>query len=177
MYRELKRILYPGRFQPFHNGHLHVVEDLLKEYDEVVIVIGSADQGFTCRNPFTASERLEMIDKALRNKGISRDEYWLIPVPDINKPLAWTTYVLSMIPRVDAVATGNPHVAYLYKWLGFRVIELKLLEPERFNGTRIRELMCRGSDEWRNRVPEKVVEYIDSINGVERVRRVCSIVC
>ena len=173
----MKRILYPGRFQPFHKGHLRVVEDLLEDYSEVVIVIGSADQGYTCRNPFTASERLEMINLVLKSRGISRDRYWLIPIPDINKPLAWTTYVLSMIPRIDAVATGNPHVAYLYKWLRVNVVELKLYDPEMYNGTRIRELMCKNNNEWKNRVPREVAEYIESINGVERVRRVCSIVC
>ncbi len=168
----VKRVLYPGRFQPFHMGHLRVVEDLLKKFDEIVIVIGSAQEAFTCQNPFTAGERLEMIDLALREEGINRNKYWLVPVPDINKPLAWTTYVLGMIPRVDAVATGNPHVAGIYRWLGYNVIELTLYKPEIYNGTRIRHLMTY-SDEWINRVPRSVAEYIIRINGVSRVKKVC----
>ncbi|MEM2947357.1 MAG: adenylyltransferase/cytidyltransferase family protein, partial [Candidatus Bathyarchaeia archaeon] len=38
----VKRGLFVGRFQPFHKGHLSVIEDILKEVDELVIVVGSA---------------------------------------------------------------------------------------------------------------------------------------
>ncbi|MCD6301712.1 MAG: nicotinamide-nucleotide adenylyltransferase [Staphylothermus sp.] len=168
----MKRVVFPGRFQPFHKGHLYVVKKLLEEYDEVVIVIGSAQEGFTCANPFTASERFEMIHKALEYEGIKRERYWIVPVPDLNKPLAWTSYVISMVPHVEAVASGNPHVLYLFEWFGLKTIEVDLIFPEKYCGTRIRELMCRG-DEWRKYVPEPVSKYIDEIGGVERVRRLC----
>ncbi len=167
-----RRVLYPGRFQPFHLGHLRVVHDLLKRFDEIVFVIGSAQEAYTCHNPFTAGERIEMIHYTLSREGVSRSRYWLIPVPDINKPLAWTGYVLGMVPRVEAVATGNPHVAGIYEWFGLDVIEIELYKPELYNGTRIRYLMTY-SDEWMERVPEPVVEYIIGINGVSRVRKVC----
>ncbi len=166
------RVLYPGRFQPFHLGHLYVVRRLLEEFDEIVIAIGSAQEAFTCHNPFTAGERIEMIHRVLSREGISRDRYWLIPVPDIHKPLAWTSYLLGLIPRVEAVATGNPHVAGIYGWLGLRVIELELYKPRLYNGTRIRHLMTY-SDEWMDYVPDAVVEYIMGINGVSRVKKVC----
>ncbi|ADI32617.1 nicotinamide-nucleotide adenylyltransferase [Staphylothermus hellenicus] len=168
----MRRVLYPGRFQPFHKGHLRVVEKLLREFDEVVIVIGSAQEGFTCNNPFTASERIEMIDYVLRSNGMSRDKYWLIPIPDIRMPLAWTTYVLSMVPRVDAVASGNPHVVRIYDWIGFKTIKLNLFNPSEYNGTVIRRRICNGL-EWKHLVPEQVAQYIESINGVERIREVC----
>ncbi len=168
----VKRVVFPGRFQPFHKGHLYAVKKLLEEYDEVVIIIGSAQEGYTCKNPFTAGERFEMIHKTLEHEGIERERYWLVPVPDINKPLAWTSYIVSMIPRVEAVASGNPHVLYLFKWFGLKTIELDLLLPEKYCGTRIRELMCKG-DEWRKYVPDPVSRFIDEIDGVERVRRLC----
>jgi len=172
----LKRALFPGRFQPFHLGHLNVVRELLKEFDELVIVIGSAQEGFTCRNPFTAGERIEMIDATLRGEGFSRDRYWLIPAPDLHRPLAWTTYILSMVPRVDVVVSGNPHVLYIYRWMGFRTREIDLINSDKYNGTYIRRLMCRGG-EWRELVPREVSIYVDQINGVERVKRVCSDEC
>lgn len=153
-----------------------MITDLLSRYDEIVILIGSAQEAYTCRNPFTAGERMEMIDRVLRARGISREKYWLIPVPDINKPLAWTSYVLGMVPHVDAVATGNPHVSYIFKWMGIKVIDLEHWDPDRYNGTIIRKLICSGG-EWRDRVPGEVAEYIDVVNGVERIRRVCSNAC
>jgi len=168
----VKRVLFPGRFQPFHNGHLEALLQLLSEYDEVVIAVGSAQEGFTCRNPFTAGERIEMIDYLLRRRGL-RDRAWIIPVPDINMPPAWTAYLLSLIPRVDAVASGNPQVLYLYEWLGFKTKRIKLVEPEKYHGFRIRELIVRGADDWRELVPPEIAEFIDSIRGVERIRRLC----
>ncbi len=169
----MKRALFPGRFQPFHKGHLSVVEELLREYDEVVIVIGSAQEGFTCRNPFTAGERLEMIDDVLRSQGFGRDRYWLIPVPDLYKPLAWTTYVLGMVPHVDVVVSGNPHTASIYRWMGYSVLEPKMYGDGRYNGTHIRSLIARDDPSWKELVPDKVVEYIYSLDGVERIKKIC----
>jgi nicotinamide-nucleotide adenylyltransferase len=171
--RGLSRVLYPGRFQPFHLGHLRVIEDLFGRFDEVVILIGSAQEGFTCRNPFTAGERLEMIRSVLRSRGFPSDRYWLIPVPDIHMPPAWTSYVLSIVPRIDVVASGNPHVIRLFEWIGYSVYRVKLFEPEKYNGTRIRRLMSIGSDEWRSLVPGEVASFIDRLGGVDRVREVC----
>ncbi|MEM0379719.1 MAG: nicotinamide-nucleotide adenylyltransferase [Desulfurococcaceae archaeon] len=168
----LKRIMFPGRFQPFHLGHLYVFEKIIREYDEVVFIIGSAQDGFTCSNPFTAGERIEMINETLKYYGYSRDQYWLIPVPDINKPLAWTAYVLAMTPRVDAVVSGNPHVQYIYEWFGLKVVKIDLINPDLYNGTYIRKLILNDSD-WEKLVPKPVVDYIKSINGVERIKRVC----
>jgi nicotinamide-nucleotide adenylyltransferase len=168
----LKRVLFPGRFQPFHNGHYEAFLQLIGEYDEVVIAVGSAQEGYTCKNPFTAGERMEMIDQLLRRRGL-RDRVWIVPVPDIHMPPAWAAYLLSIVPRVEAVASGNPQVLYLYEWLGFKTKRIKLVEPEKYYGSRIRELIVQGKDEWRDLLPQEIVEFIDNIRGVERIRRLC----
>ena len=51
-----------GRFQPFHNGHKTIISRAMAIAEEVVVVIGSANQPRTVKNPFTASERAQMID-------------------------------------------------------------------------------------------------------------------
>ena len=61
----VNRGLYVGRFQPFHLGHLRAIKAVLKEVDEIVIVIGSAQYSHNSNNPFTAGERLVMIRRAL----------------------------------------------------------------------------------------------------------------
>ncbi|WFO75723.1 nicotinamide-nucleotide adenylyltransferase [Desulfurococcaceae archaeon MEX13E-LK6-19] len=169
----VNRVLFPGRFQPFHLGHVYAIKKLLEDFDEIVIGIGSAQEGFTCRNPFTAGERMEMIKYSLEEEGIDTRRVWIIPIPDIHKPLAWTTYVLGMVPKVDAVASGNPHVIFLYKWAGVKVIEIKLHKPRIYNGTVIRDLIAHGLP-WEDRVPSFVVKYIKENGCDQRIALLCS---
>ena len=58
-------LVFIGRFQPFHNGHLAVVERALDLAQRLVVCIGSADAARSSRNPFTAEERAEMIRSSL----------------------------------------------------------------------------------------------------------------
>jgi pantetheine-phosphate adenylyltransferase len=56
-------VLFPGSFDPFHNGHLEIVERAAGLFDEVVVA--------TMRNPqksepfFSLDERLEMLEESL----------------------------------------------------------------------------------------------------------------
>ena len=54
-----------GRFQPVHRGHLDLIAQALQMAPRCVIVIGSAHQPRTPKNPFTWQERAEMILAAL----------------------------------------------------------------------------------------------------------------
>ena len=51
------RGLVVGRFQPYHSGHHQAVKRILKEVDELVIVIGSTQKSYEKENPFTAGGR------------------------------------------------------------------------------------------------------------------------
>ena len=60
-----KRGLLIGRMQPVHNGHIDIIKETLKEVDELIIGIGSAQLSHTLKDPFTAGERLLMLTHAL----------------------------------------------------------------------------------------------------------------
>ena len=64
------KILFIGRFQPFHKGHLKTVLSLAKKEGIIKIVIGSKQLSFEKRNPFTFEERKEMIEKSLKKENI-----------------------------------------------------------------------------------------------------------
>ena len=56
-----KRAVYPGMFDPVHNGHVDVIERSLRLFDELIVAV-VANPG---KQPlFTANERLTMIDEA-----------------------------------------------------------------------------------------------------------------
>ena len=56
-------VLFPGSFDPFHNGHLEVVERASKLFEDVVVAV--------LRNPqkaeplFSIEERTEMVEESL----------------------------------------------------------------------------------------------------------------
>ena len=59
----MTRVLYPGSFDPIHNGHLELIEVAAEVFDEVVVA--------TIRNPqkskglFDIDERLAMIEESV----------------------------------------------------------------------------------------------------------------
>ena len=57
----MKKGLVLGRFQPFHLGHLNLIQTVLNDKKEPLICIGSAQYAHTKDNPFTVKERKDMI--------------------------------------------------------------------------------------------------------------------
>ena len=49
-------IIYIGRFQILHNGHIATIKRALSLAKKVVVVIGSSNMPRTIKNPFTAEE-------------------------------------------------------------------------------------------------------------------------
>ena len=67
MIKSTKTGLFIGRFQPFHNGHLKAIENILEVCEKVIIVIGSAQEKNTPKNPFSSTQRVEMIKAVLED--------------------------------------------------------------------------------------------------------------
>lgn len=61
-----------GRFQPFHHGHAALLHRALQTGRRAVVVLGSAHAARSPRNPFTASEREEMIRATLTDSDNAR---------------------------------------------------------------------------------------------------------
>lgn len=161
---QLKRALFVGRFQPFHLGHLTAVKQALKENDELVIVIGSAQENYTKDNPFTVGDRLEMIANTMQHEGL-RGRIFIIPVPDTQEAVLWAKRVLSYSPKLSGPAySNNAWTKMLLEKEGLTVKPIS--EIKGISGTKIRELMRQGG-EWKKLVPKKVAEFIEK-NGLEK---------
>lgn len=162
-----KRVLFPGRFQPVHNGHLHAVRWLLDRSEEVIILVTAAQYNFTFDNPFTAGERIEMLHLAFK-------EFWhrlyVIPLDNIPDNSLWLRYVERRVPRFEAICTGNPFVRLLAEACKYNVVEPPQHQRENLQGRKIREAIAKG-EEWERMVPGPVAEYIKEIKGVERIRQ------
>ncbi|NIP37201.1 MAG: nicotinamide-nucleotide adenylyltransferase, partial [Thermoplasmata archaeon] len=151
-----------GRFQPFHRGHLSVIEEIAAEADELLIGIAAAEASGTPRNPFTAAERGEMVRRALDGAGLRH--YRIIDLPDIHNPPVWAKYVAGLVPEFDVVVAHSDETLDLFREAGYEVQKAAPHEMETYSGTRIRHLMIE-FDQWETLVPPDVAEYLKGIDG------------
>jgi nicotinamide-nucleotide adenylyltransferase len=165
----VKRGLFVGRFQPFHLGHLSAIKDLLKEVDELVIVIGSAQYSHNLNNPFTAGERLIMVRKALEEAGIDYSRVWVVPVPDAHLHMMWVSALEGYTPPFDVVYSNEPLTRRLFIEAKYRVKPIRFHERKLYSSTEIRERMLK-EESWEKLVPKSVAAFIKEIDGVNRLR-------
>lgn len=163
-----KRGLVIGRFQPFHNGHLELIRQIMHECEELIVVIGSAQFNYLVKDPFTAGERIEMIHASLSSQTFDHSRILIIPLANFENNACWFQYLKSMVPKFDILYSGNEYVRYLSKK------EIVVKEPLfknkfRFNGENIRKLIV-DHKKWEDLVPNPVKEIIMNIEGVERIR-------
>ena len=164
----MTRGFYIGRFQPYHNGHHRVIEQIAAEVDELVVGIGSADQSHTTRNPFTAGERIMMITRCLTEFDLVT---YVVPIEDINRNSVWVSHVEAMSPRFDVAYSNNPLVIRLFNESDIDVRQSPMFDRDRLKGSRIREKMRR-DEGWRSLLPSSVVSTIEEIEGIKRLQRI-----
>lgn len=63
----MKRVVYPGTFDPVTNGHIDIVKRAVELFDEVVVTVAQ-NPAKTCL--FSSEERVEMLRESL--KGIDK---------------------------------------------------------------------------------------------------------
>ena len=163
------RGLYVGRFQPFHLGHLEAIKEVLKDSNELVIVIGSAQYSHNIHNPFTAGERLVMIRRSLQEAGLDGSKLWIVPVPDVHLHMLWVAALEGYTPRFNTVYSNEPLTRRLFMEAGYKVESIKFFQRKEFTSTLVRERML-GDQNWKALVPKSVADFISEIDGVNRLR-------
>ncbi|MBV1775102.1 bifunctional nicotinamide-nucleotide adenylyltransferase/Nudix hydroxylase [Burkholderiaceae bacterium DAT-1] len=102
--RDFDYLVFIGRFQPFHNGHLWTLQHALRLADKVIVLCGSARQARTPRNPWTLDEREQLIRSSLSLEDQSR--VFVVGVSDrMYNDQQWLTEVQNQVDRVIAVDT------------------------------------------------------------------------
>ena len=161
--------LFIGRFQPFHKGHLKVLQGISNVYNEVIIGIGSSQYRNTNDNPFSLDERKIMIEKTLDNTGIQN--YRIISLTDIHDPPNWVDHVLKIVNDFNVVISNNFLTKKLFSEKGYIVKGTSIFEKEKFSGKEIRRRMSKNK-RWEELVPKEVVKIIKEINGVQRLKEI-----
>lgn len=109
--------VYIGRFQPFHKGHKHCVENALSKAEKLIIVIGSTNQSRTIRNPWSFKERRKMILTSLSESQLAR--VIVVGIADsLYEPGEWRSRVRAMVTNAIVrdgfnVSSCQPSIAIL----------------------------------------------------------------
>lgn len=59
--------VFIGRFQPLHVGHLSIISHMQKNYQQVIILVGSANQRASIKNPFSFEQRKQWLETGFHN--------------------------------------------------------------------------------------------------------------
>lgn len=91
-----------GRFQPPHSGHKLLIEIAAKHCDTVLILIGSAQESGTLRNPFSLETRIKMLKAMCR--GILDSNIIIEGIDDLkneyNDSYSWGDYLIQKIKEI-----------------------------------------------------------------------------
>jgi len=160
--------LFIGRFQPFHVGHLLVVKGMSKVCGKIIIGIGSSEKKWTEKNPFTAEERRDMIQRALQGVDvIPTFDVNFVNLTDKDDDAEWADHVLETTGKVDQIWTGNDWTKDCFEGKGIEIKDIK--EVPGFDGTEIRKMIKTGGY-WEEKVPDEILSSIKAIDGVKRIK-------
>jgi len=166
--KKAKRVVFVGRFQPFHRGHLSVIESLLSDFDQVLVVIGSSDKFRTPENPFTVGERHAMVKATLDDLKVKPDKFKVIPLTDIDDDEKWVKHLVKTCPEFDAVAiTDNPRVESLFKKDKKKKI-IKTKKSYAISATVVRDEVGKGSD-LKKYLPQPVIAFLQKIGATRKI--------
>ena len=165
--------LIVGRFQTFHKGHQSLVDAGLQLCDRVLILIGSAQESGTERNPYNISTRIDVIRSVYADN--SRVSVYALPdltnENDITEE--WGRYVLGQVDRYlykapELMIYGNDEARS--RW--FNVNDIKdsaefIIPRSRLpiSATMLREMMVKDEREWMKWVNPKLHKMYDRLRA------------
>ena len=173
-------LVYIGRFQPVHNAHVDIIRRAAAMAKQVVIVIGSAYQPRTYKNPFTADERAKMLRYAVTNNVTARVhiEY---NRDSMYNDQSWATRIQELVGKHTARGekvgiighTKDESSFYLKMFPQWEHEEVELIEP--LHATDIRDLYFREDAhlKYLNAViPRTVFEFLETFKESDAFKQV-----
>ena len=167
MTKKYDAIVFIGRFQPLHNAHVEIIRKASELAEKVIIVVGSANQPRTVKNPFSYGEREYLIQDtyefgkplilASNYDTIYNDDAWAVRVQNI---VAKHTTENSKVAIIGHKKDESSF--YLDMFPQWELVEVELIEE--LNAYQIRELYFKedfNPNFIRSVVPANVLEYLN----------------
>ena len=129
--KDKKYAIFIGRYQPYHYGHINLIQQKLDEGIPALIMVRDIEPDE--KNPFTTEQTVNMIQKYHDSKG---DEVKVVIIPDI-----------------ESVNYG--------RGVGYEINEYIPTEEVGFiSATKIRESINTGDDTWKGMVDKSIQEDV-----------------
>lgn len=167
------------RGQPFHNAHLEIIKRATALCDQLVIIVGSANQPRTYKNPFTFDERAGMIRSATR--GLAMQVYVEPNTDTIYNDQAWAVRVQGIVSkyatlggRVGIIGHKKDDSSFyldMFPQWGFENVELL----EFLSAVDIRDLYFKRDVNMKfikGVVPETVFDFLDQFRHHEEYEQI-----
>ncbi len=153
-----KIALIIGRFQPFHKGHLFLIEKALEKADRIIVAIGSANVSDE-NNPLDYETRKKII-KAVAYKEKFEDKLIkIIPLNDFFDDKKWLENLEKQVGGFDIALGNNEWTNKILKKAGYKVLKVDYYKRSLYEGWRIRKLIKEGK-KWQDRVPRYLISNI-----------------
>lgn len=157
-----------GRFQVFHLKHMEYILAAKMRCKKLIIGMEEPDRlSMKRENPFTFYERFEMIQEALMDFGVVREEFDIVPLP-----MKYPERILNYVPKeavyyLNICDEEDMRMLELFEKLHLQTEVLMRKTPDKkgITGAEIRRSIALG-EEWRQFVPKTVYDYIIS-RGLE----------
>lgn len=156
--------LFPGRFQPFHQGHLLVVQGMVKTMgNPVIIICDPVKPDLAGEDMFTLEQRREMISSALLAADIM--DATIVTCKDAENHGDWVKYVLDAAEKQKDVVvwSGKEDVRAIFETAG--IVTKKIVPVPGIDGAMLREQMRAKNTEWRKKVPAGAMDVVEEVLG------------
>lgn len=157
-----KKGLVIGRFQPFHKGHLFLINKSLEIADTIVLAIGSAQKSDE-KNPFGLEARKKMLAEVVKNESLASKVLGIVPLYDNPSDDLWFKDLISKVSDFDVTIGNNPWNNGIIEKEGIPVVTVGLYNREELEAAKIRSLMQENKP-WESRVPGYLVKLIEENN-------------
>jgi bifunctional NMN adenylyltransferase/nudix hydrolase len=182
MTKKYDTLVFIGRFQPIHNAHLEIIRRATELARQIVIIVGSANQPRTYKNPFTSFERELLIKNAVSRLGDSETAIRVEHNQDtIYNDQAWAIRVQALVnkhtaglPKTGIIGhTKDETSFYLKMFPQWQHEEVELIEP--LHATDIRDLYFRKDLNLRflqNVVPAATFTFLQNFANTEEFSQI-----
>jgi bifunctional NMN adenylyltransferase/nudix hydrolase len=171
MEKKFKTLVYIGRFQPVHSAHVETIRRATELAQQVVIIVGSANQPRTFKNPFTSKEREAMLKAAL--KGVAEPNCSVFiehNIDTVYNDQAWATRVQGIHSKYRVLGTKDGIIGhdkdettlYLNMFPQWERVDVELIEP--LNATDVRDIYFRRDANLnflRGVVPQSTLQFLN----------------